>query len=88
MCGTQGRELIISAAARKRSANSMNRNWVGKEICFSIRGGSEKNVISSYGKDFNKQKGRIETIHRIHVCKTITRRLSTGPREIVMIAPR
>jgi hypothetical protein len=77
MCGTQGRGINYFCCGPRRSANSMNRDWVGKEICFSIRGGSEENVISSYGKDFNKQKRRIKTIHTIRVSRRYPKRMST-----------
>jgi hypothetical protein len=40
---------------------------LAKENCFSIRGGSEENLILPYGKAFNKQKRRMKTIPTIRV---------------------
>jgi hypothetical protein len=46
----------------------MNRNRLGKrKLFFSIRGGSEENLILPYGKAFNKQKRRMKTIPTIRV---------------------
>jgi len=37
---------------------------LAKEICFSIRGGGEENLILPYGKAFNKQKRRMKLFTR------------------------
>jgi hypothetical protein len=61
----RGREdLIFDGGVVEKSANSINRNWVGKRKLFFHSWWQRGKPILPYGKDFNKQKRRISFFTR------------------------
>jgi len=88
MCVAQGRSIEIYGNVPERSANSINRDWVGKRKLFFHSWWQRGKPILPYGKASSMQKRRMKTIHMIHVCRASVSdasRMSTPPREIVMM---
>src|ERR1044072_560244 len=72
MCGAQRSwKFNFSGNGPERSANSINRNWVGKRNLFFHSWWQRGKPILPYGKDLKKQKRRI----CFHTIRVATRRL-------------